>query len=188
MSQVSVRPRTPDQILGPYFPVGRRPSNGDLTSTDGQLGQAQGEIIDLVGRVLNRAGEPIPSARLVIWQANSFGRYVHPNDSHQAPLDPNFIGFADICTEHDGGYRIRTVKPGAYPLQSGEMRAPHIHFVAPACGWRTHSITSSASASTVSGTVRPSALAVLRLITNSNLVGCMTGRSAGFSPLRILPV
>src|SRR5258707_11971820 len=48
-----------------------------------------------------------------------------------------------------------------------------------------HSITSSARASSVSGTVRPSALAVLRLITNSYLVGACTGRSAGFSPLRM---
>src|SRR5580765_4412793 len=47
--------------------------------------------------------------------------------------------------------------------------------------WRTHSITSSAAACRVRGTVRPSALAVLRLMTNSNLVGCTTGRSAGFS-------
>src|SRR5262249_7883239 len=48
-----------------------------------------------------------------------------------------------------------------------------------------HSITSSAVESSVGGTVRPSALAVLRLITSSNLVGCCTGRSAGFSPLRM---
>ena len=34
--------------------------------------------------------------------------------------------------------------------------------------------------------VRPSALAVLRLMTSSNFVGCSTGRSAGFAPLRIL--
>src|SRR5262249_25593881 len=47
-----------------------------------------------------------------------------------------------------------------------------------------HSITSSARASTVAGTSRPSALAVLRLITSSYLVGACTGRSAGFSPLR----
>src|SRR5262245_50388304 len=50
-----------------------------------------------------------------------------------------------------------------------------------------HSITSSASASTRSGTARPSALAVLRLSTKSNFVGCITGRSAGFSPLRTRP-
>src|SRR5262249_46999517 len=48
-----------------------------------------------------------------------------------------------------------------------------------------HSITSSASASSLSGTGRPSALAVLRLMTSSNLVGCTTGSSPGFSPLRI---
>ena len=44
-------------------------------------------------------------------------------------------------------------------------------------------ITSSAVASSVSGMVRPSALAVFRLMTNWNLVGCMIGKSAGFSPL-----
>src|SRR5262245_27086407 len=48
-----------------------------------------------------------------------------------------------------------------------------------------HSMTSSARASRLSGTVRPSDLAVFRLIANSYLVGACTGRSAGFSPLRI---
>src|ERR1700738_1205202 len=47
-------------------------------------------------------------------------------------------------------------------------------------------ITSSASASNVGGISRPSALAVLRLITSSNLVGSWTGRLAGFVPFRIL--
>src|SRR5215831_12883388 len=42
------------------------------------------------------------------------------------------------------------------------------------------------SASNLSGTVRPSALAVVRLMMRSNLVGCSTGRSAGFAPRRIL--
>jgi hypothetical protein len=63
----------------------------------------------------------------------------------------------------------------AYPLmtQSGHV-APF------------HSITLSARRSIESGTVIPSALAVLRLITNSNLVGCSTGTLAGLAPLRIL--
>jgi hypothetical protein len=34
--------------------------------------------------------------------------------------------------------------------------------------------------------LRPRAFAVLRLITSSNLVGCSTGRSAGFAPFGIL--
>src|SRR6266567_1128873 len=42
-----------------------------------------------------------------------------------------------------------------------------------------HSITSSAVICMINGTVRPSALAVLRLITNSSLVGCSTGKSVG---------
>jgi len=50
-----------------------------------------------------------------------------------------------------------------------------------------YSITSSARASSVGGIVRPSAFAVFRLITNSNLVDRITGRSPGFSPLRMRP-
>jgi hypothetical protein len=48
-----------------------------------------------------------------------------------------------------------------------------------------HSMTSSARASSASGTVRPSVLAVLRLMISLYLVGACTGRSAGFSPLRM---
>ena len=48
-----------------------------------------------------------------------------------------------------------------------------------------YSITSSALARSVGGTVRPCAFAVVVLITNSYLVGACTGRSAGFSPLRM---
>src|SRR5262245_60913344 len=50
-----------------------------------------------------------------------------------------------------------------------------------------YSITSSASASSLSGRWRPSALAVVRLRTSSNWVDCITGRSAGCAPLRIFP-
>src|SRR5262249_52434481 len=48
-----------------------------------------------------------------------------------------------------------------------------------------HSITSLAMACNVKGTVSPSAFAVFRLMTNSNLVGACTGRSPAFSPLRM---
>ena len=51
---------------------------------------------------------------------------------------------------------------------------------------RGYSIISSACESSSGDRVRPSALAALRLITSSNLVGCSTGRSAGLAPFRIL--
>src|SRR5262249_30288449 len=50
-----------------------------------------------------------------------------------------------------------------------------------------HSITSSAMARSDGGTLRPSILAVSALMTSSNLVACTTGKSAGFSPLRMRP-
>src|SRR5262249_19982484 len=49
----------------------------------------------------------------------------------------------------------------------------------------SHSITSSASCCNCGGTLRPSALAVLRLMTSSYLTGLCIGRSPGLSPLRI---
>jgi hypothetical protein len=52
------------------------------------------------------------------------------------------------------------------------------------CTLAAHSITSSARASNAGGTVSPSAFAVLRFRTNSNLVICSIGRSCGFSPRR----
>src|SRR5262249_23509057 len=59
-----------------------------------------------------------------------------------------------------------------------QTRAPHQR--------KAYSMTSSARARSEGGTVRPSALAVFRLINNSNFVGCSTGRSPGFAPLKIL--
>src|SRR5213593_2294493 len=50
---------------------------------------------------------------------------------------------------------------------------------------RRHWITASARKSSDCGIVTPSALAVFRLITTSNFVGCSTGKSAGLVPLRI---
>jgi hypothetical protein len=50
----------------------------------------------------------------------------------------------------------------------------------------SHLITLSALTSTFGGIVRPICFAVLRLMMNSNFVGCSTGRSAGLAPLRIL--
>ena len=49
-----------------------------------------------------------------------------------------------------------------------------------------HLISLFARASTSGGIVTPICLAVFRLITSSNLVGCSTGRSAGLAPFRIL--
>src|SRR5215472_4106194 len=51
---------------------------------------------------------------------------------------------------------------------------------------RAHWMISSARPISACGIVRPRALALLRLMTSSNLVGCSTGKSLGLAPFRIL--
>jgi protocatechuate 3,4-dioxygenase beta subunit len=117
--------RTPDQILGPFYPVRRKPvDSGDLT--DG--GRAAGTVLYLSGRVLTCAGKPVAGARVEIWQANAHGRYDHPHDGNPAPLDPHFAGFAVTTSDADGNYAFRTIRPAAYPAGPGRMRPAHIHF------------------------------------------------------------
>ncbi len=120
---------TNGQILGPFYPV-RQPidQDADLTIVAGKDARAIGQIIYLSGRVTNARGEPIVDAELDIWQANAAGRYDHPADRNPEPVDLNFQGFARIRTGPDGSYRIKTVKPGAYPATRDWMRPPHIHF------------------------------------------------------------
>jgi hypothetical protein len=61
-------------------------------------------------------------------------------------------------------------------------RRDHFHAAWVRVARMAYSMTWSARASSDGGIVRPRALAVLRLMTNSNLVGCSTGKSAGFAP------
>ena len=71
------------------------------------------------------------------------------------------------------------------PESGHQAVSPRCPLCANSGHWSLHSITSSASARMRSGIARPSAFAVLTLSTNSNPVDCITGSSAGFSPLRI---
>jgi protocatechuate 3,4-dioxygenase beta subunit len=120
---------TGQETLGPYYPV-RMPvsRDPDLTHYPGRSGRAIGQVIEIAGRVLDIAGRPMSDARLTVWQANAAGRYTNPVDRNRAPLDPNFLGVASFAVARDGSFRLRTIKPGAYPESSGTMRTPHIHF------------------------------------------------------------
>jgi len=120
---------TPDQILGPFYPVQKMiDGHNDLTHLPGKAGTAEGEVIYVMGRVLNLNGEPVRGAQLEVWQANARGRYTHPSDPNPQPLDPNFEGYAVVVSDAEGRYRFKTVKPGAYPVGGGWVRPPHIHF------------------------------------------------------------
>src|SRR5262245_42112358 len=107
--------------------------------------------------------EPLPECR----EAGPCFRIVL-GKAHQHADPPHLVGLL----------RARRERPrGRAAEKRDERTALHL---------RAHSITSSARASSVGGTVRPSALAVARLMTSSGLGKNSIGRSAGFSPFNIL--
>src|SRR3954469_13164945 len=120
--------RTPEQILGPFYPLKTLDQNADLTKVAGRPGRAAGLVLNVVGRVLDLKGEPVRNAKVEIWQANTHGRYTHPSDHNTAPLDPNFEGSALLTADNDGRYQFKTIKPAAYPAGPNRMRPAHIHF------------------------------------------------------------
>lgn len=120
---------TPAQMIGPFYPVVRPPeSTADLTRMPGKSGRARGDLIEVLGTVLSAAGKPVRGAMVLVWQANSDGRYDHPRDSNTARLDENFRGHALLRTDSSGNFRLRTIKPGAYADTPGVLRTPHIHY------------------------------------------------------------
>ncbi len=72
----------------------------------------------------------MPGTLVELWQCNAAGRYRHPVDQHDAPLDPNFDGVGQVVTNERGEYRFLTIKPGAYPWRNtaNSWRPAHIHF------------------------------------------------------------
>jgi len=124
-----VIPQTLSEITGPvhgHAKVG--PAAADLTRH--RATPPQGERIIVEGRILDEDGRPVRDTLVELWQANAAGRYAHPADDHDAPLDPNFLGAGRTVTDAEGRYRFITIKPGAYPWRNhpNAWRPAHLHF------------------------------------------------------------
>jgi len=122
--------QTLSEITGPLFEgIKLEPEEIDLTRNMDTSKEAMGERIIVVGKVMDEDEKPIPNTLIEIWQANAAGRYHHPVDQHNAPLDPNFTGAGRCLTNEKGDYRFLTIKPGAYPWlnHTNAWRPAHIH-------------------------------------------------------------
>lgn len=123
------RPAGALDVPGPLVPAGFvGDADNDLTT---QANSAPlGEKLIVAGRLLDADGRPVRRSLVEIWQANAAGRYAHPGDTHDAPLDPNFSGIGRTLTDDDGWYRFVTIRPGAYPWRNHPFawRPQHIHF------------------------------------------------------------
>jgi protocatechuate 3,4-dioxygenase, alpha subunit len=113
---------TTSQTVGPFFRIGLdwfTPSNLAAPGVAGERVTIQGAVID-------GDGKTVPDALLEIWQANSHGKYAHPEDTQDKPLDANFTGFGRIPTDDNGRFDFTTIKPGPVPGPDGKLQAPHI--------------------------------------------------------------
>ena len=128
---------TSSQTVGPFHRIGLE--SGEVTdlAPDG----VAGERITLSGRVVDGDGKPVTDAVVEIWQANAQGKYAHPDDAQDKPIDPRFRGFGRCLTDAQGAYRFRTIKPGRVPGPEGALQAPHVVVVVLMRGLLKHLLT-----------------------------------------------
>jgi protocatechuate 3,4-dioxygenase alpha subunit len=113
---------TASQTVGPFLHLGF-----DWLNTDNLVGEGvTGERVVIEGRLFDGTGKPVPDGVIEVWQANAHGRYAHPEDKRDLPLEPGFRGFGRIPTDADGMFRFTTIKPGRVPGAGGKLQAPHI--------------------------------------------------------------
>ncbi|MGA8272684.1 MAG: protocatechuate 3,4-dioxygenase subunit alpha [Candidatus Sulfotelmatobacter sp.] len=113
---------TTSQTVGPYFKIGFEWLHSDRLAGDG----VSGERITIQGRVIDGDGVPVPDATLEIWQANAHGKYAHPEDTQDKPLEAGFTGFGRVPVTAEGRFRFATIKPGPVPGPEGNEQAPHL--------------------------------------------------------------
>jgi len=134
-------PMTLTEASAPRFDPAWYAPHDELSVVEGRA--ALGERIIVAGRVIDENGRPVAGAMVEVWQANAAGRYHHPRDQHDAPLDPNFLGRGRVFTDAEGRYRFTTIRPGAYPWRNPGpgWRPQHIHFGLHGAGFAQRLIT-----------------------------------------------
>ena len=125
---------TASQTAGPYLHIGmapwaagverRREERWDVLARP----NAAGEHIRLEGIVYDGTGTPLRDAQVEIWQANAHGKYHHPDDTQDKPVDPAFKGFGRAIADFETGlWAFETVKPGQVIGRHGGPMAPHVN-------------------------------------------------------------
>lgn len=113
---------TTSQTVGPFFVIGFEWMVVDNLAAPG----VSGERVTIEGKVLDGDGQPVPDGVIELWQANAHGKYAHPDDTQDKPVEKGFLGFGRVLTDDDGKFRFTTIKPGPVPGPKGKMQAPHI--------------------------------------------------------------
>jgi len=113
----------PSQTVGPFFHLGLT----DPYSISKIAGpNVRGERVKLICTVHDGEGAPIPDAMLEIWQANADGKYNHPDDFQEKPIEEGFRGFGRLASDNKGNCVFETVKPGRVHSWKAAPQAPHL--------------------------------------------------------------
>jgi protocatechuate 3,4-dioxygenase, alpha subunit len=142
MSDGASLKQTPSQTVGPFFAFGLAAAQYGYphnSIASGQVADPQvpGEHIEIVGRIIDGAGEAIPDAMIEIWQADAEGRYAHPGDPRGSNQLFRGFGRCGTGTMPESRYAFRTVKPGSVDAK----QAPHIDVIIFMRGLLTHAYT-----------------------------------------------
>ena len=115
---------TPSQTAGPYFHLGctKTHSVSCLASE-----KAKGDRVWLHCRVLDGDGTPVNDAMVELWQADSEGRYLHPEGGQNPDGVLHCQGFGRLATDEHGECVFETIKPGAVVGPDESLQAPHIN-------------------------------------------------------------
>jgi len=140
VSNQAYKNATEATVFGPFFTedAPQIPIGGDIS------GGASGEPSWISGTVQDTEGNPIPNARIEVWEADDDGFYdVQYTDGRVA-------GRAHLFSDNNGEYNFWGLTPTPYPIPHdgpvGKMleatgrspvRAAHLHFMVTAPGYRT---------------------------------------------------
>jgi protocatechuate 3,4-dioxygenase alpha subunit len=100
---------TASQTAGPYVHIGLIPNQAGFDIFEKNFSnvlvrpETKGERIRIEGRVLDGLGEPLRDALIEIWQANAAGKYDHPADRQDKPVDPHFRGWGRAGSDFETG-------------------------------------------------------------------------------------
>jgi hydroxyquinol 1,2-dioxygenase len=127
-------------VFGPFFVE----DSPEISRGDDIAGGATGMPCWVEGTVTDTDGNPVPAARIEVWEADEDGFY-----DVQYP-DGRVTGRAHLYSDRDGTYAFWGLKPTPYPIPHdgpvGKMlqavgrspvRAAHLHFMVAARGYRT---------------------------------------------------
>ena len=104
---------------GPFYPVVPIPERADLLGPQ----HPPGQVLHLLGRIVDSACRPIPGAVVEIWQCDAGGQYDHPRAPKTKALEEGFGYFGMTRAAVDGSFRYRTLRPAPYEV-FGLRRAP----------------------------------------------------------------